>query len=92
MSKPSRSIQDINNAYYRKAAELGDLEFKYDEMPGEMETIKSQLKELKKEMERAQAWALKEEQEKAKLEADKLKSNGAAKSNHPESPQQVAQQ
>jgi hypothetical protein len=66
MSKPKRSIQEINNEYFRRAAELGDLEWKYEKIPGQMETIKNMMKQLDAEMDRAQAWEAMERQEKLK--------------------------
>lgn len=78
MSKPTRPIDQINNSYFRKAAELGNLEWKLHKLPGQIEAAKRELKELDTEMDRAQADKAKADQLKAKaaVEASKSKSNG----------------
>jgi hypothetical protein len=79
MSKPNRPVQEINNAYFRKVAELGDLHWKVAKFTGqysegEMARIESELRELDKEMDRAQAFLLKEQQDAARKTAEEAKS------------------
>lgn len=86
MSKPTRSIQEINNAYFRKASELGHLEWQLRKIPGQIASIDNDLKEIDKEMDRAQAAKTKEDQEKARATAEAMKQAKA------QQPQEVTQQ
>jgi hypothetical protein len=64
-----RPVNTINQEYFRKAAELGDLQFRLEiGIPRSMEKVKHELLTLNKEANEAQAYETKKEQEKA-LEA-----------------------
>jgi hypothetical protein len=61
-----RPVNTINQEYFRKAAELGDLQFRLEiGIPNSMEKVKRELLALNKEANEAQAYETKIEQEKA---------------------------
>ena len=61
MAKPTiRTIQQINNDYFQKAAMLGDLEWKMSKLLPQIEQIKRELKEIDEE---ADAYQAREERE-----------------------------
>lgn len=72
MAKTERTMQEINNAYFRKSAELGDLEFRLYRIPIQIDEIKRELLTLNKEADAAQAREVKKQQETAKAAADKV--------------------
>jgi hypothetical protein len=60
MPKP-RSIQEINNAYFQKAAMLGDLEWKMSKFPAQIEALKRDLRAIDNEADEAQKAQAKEQ-------------------------------
>lgn len=77
MAKNERTMQEINNAYFRKTAELGDLEFRLYRIPIQIDEIKRELLTLNKEADAAQARELKKQQDAAKAAADKVPKKAA---------------
>lgn len=78
MAKSTRSIQDINNAYFRKSAELGHLEWQLKKIPGQIASIESEIREIDREMDRAQAQKLKDDQDEARAAAQKARAKAEA--------------
>ena len=69
----TRSIEEIDQDYYKKVAELGDREFKMTtQFPKQIENLKRELNTLINEMEIAQKEALREATKKTPVTKAKL--------------------
>lgn len=74
MAKPThRPINDINQDYYRKSAELGNLQFRLVRLPEQIEECEREMRKLNKEADEAQGAEMKKAQEKALVAAQKAK-------------------